>query len=725
MAWHNREAIDFGLDPCSGAIARFALNGRSLLAKPASELPLLEIVLVVDQRKVRARPLLGGTEGRDAALPGAGLEGSQGLFRKVEFGECVAVSHGSCAALASADLWPVSGCYWLDFKEDGTFSWHLALKNETRFPVREILYPRLGPIRLPGTADLLYPHHAGEKIHDVPASFSSERYLRFGRAESTPTPYGYAREINYCGLASMTWMDLTDGDIGLYAASYDPSFPVTGLRVETGGPQDPWVTLSFRKYVDIEPANTYMTSPVIWRVHSGDWHEAAREYRRWFDQVVKQEEQPADLVREAVISPHYQFRRHEGIAHRFAEIPDLFDRDRMEFQSRHFFIAGWNHLGFDSHYPDYNPDLELGTPLKLHEGVRYIHECGGFTTFYINSRIMDRYSEYLPSLGQRWLLRDERGEPIRETYGPAETVVLCPSCPEWRSYLEEFAVWMCQAYGARGIYFDQLGSATPLPCYASHTHSPVKGSSGFNLAYVDLIERTTRRLRALRPDAFLMIENCGDIYSSRVFANVAWNGAEYDEFFNLYKFTFPEHTLINMVNPRNVGDPALQEELFSRDLARAFVLGSIFWFEADHFDNRVRDAELRRRMLRALKQAIHVRLAAAPYLAQARFMDDLGLGIPEGLRASRWEGSHDDLILVANHERRSNLVITLRRDAPAGGLRCRWHHKAPELETWRVDSETCDWQCDAVREADGEYCFPVPPVEYSVFRWNPHRKGEK
>ncbi|MGE5588003.1 MAG: hypothetical protein ACM3ZO_07290 [Clostridia bacterium] len=47
----------------------------------------------------------------------------------------------------------------------------------------------------------------------------------------------------------------------------------------------PWVTLGFRKYVDIEPGGAYETSPVVWRVHSGDWHEAARECRRWFDIV--------------------------------------------------------------------------------------------------------------------------------------------------------------------------------------------------------------------------------------------------------------------------------------------------------------------------------------------------------------------------------------------------------------------------------------------------------
>ena len=51
--------------------------------------------------------------------------------------------------------------------------------------------------------------------------------------------FGFAREINYCGLASMTWMDITDRDFGMHVGSHDPSFPVTGLRVETGGPEDP------------------------------------------------------------------------------------------------------------------------------------------------------------------------------------------------------------------------------------------------------------------------------------------------------------------------------------------------------------------------------------------------------------------------------------------------------------------------------------------------------
>lgn len=315
----------------------------------------------------------------------------------------------------------------------------------------------------------------------------------------------------------------------------------------------------------------------------GDWHLSAHRYRTWFDAHVQQMEHPGDLGQELVLSPHYNFRRFEGIRYRFEDIPEMAERDRKEFESRHFFIAGWNHMGFDSHYPNYNPpDLELGTPpLALQQGVKAVNDGGGFVTFYINSRIMDKYSEYADTIGEKWMLRNLQLRPIEEQYGPAETFVLCPSHPAWRKHLYEFALWMCRAYGARGgIYFDQLGSATPYPCYSDHDHQDL-GTGGFNRAYIDLLEQTAAGLRQIRPDSFLMIENCGDVYSSRVWGgSLAWNGEDYDEFFNLYKYTFPEHTLINMVNPRRMEDGELQEKPFIRIWPGPFCWAVCFGLKA-------------------------------------------------------------------------------------------------------------------------------------------------
>lgn len=615
------------------------------------------------------------------------------------------VGFNSCVDVLDDETWDLCGEYSMELLEDGTINWQLSITNNSPYPVCEILYPRTMPVYFGKSAVLMYPHHAGEQISNVPCTLASEKYQKFWRAESVPTSFGYAREINYCGLASMTWMDISHEDAGLYVGSHDPDFPVTGLRIETGGPDDPWVSLSIRKYVDVLPGHSYTGHPVVWAFHDGDWHLSAHRYRQWFDTLVKQMEHPADLREEMVLSPHYNFRRFDGIEYRFKDIPAMAQKDRDEFGSRHFFIAAWNHMGFDSHYPNYNPDLELGTPLALQQGVKWVNDNDGFATFYINCRIMDKYSEYVDTLGEQWMLRTLEQKAIEETYGPAETFVLCPSHPAWRDHLREFAVWMCQAYGARGIYYDQLGSATPYPCYSDHDHGN-QGTSGFNQGYIDLIEQTTTALAEIRSDSFLMIENCGDVYSSRVWGSLAWNGELHDEFFNLYKYTFPEHTLINMVNPRRIEDPEKQEKLFYSDLDRAFTLGSVFWVEGGTFRTVVADPERYDRMLTKLHEALAARRAITNRLADAVFKDSLGLQLPAGVTGTYWEfPTHDGgLILIAKDEGQAGEV--------ALELACE-----SEIVWESFDSETGDWNQIVTQERNGSYVMELPLGAFGSLCW--------
>ena len=73
--------------------------------------------------------------------------------------------------------------------------------------------------------------------------------------------------------------------------------------------------LKLPQNVDIEPGQSYTSAPIVWAFHGGDWHLSAHRYRAWFDTVVEQVEHPADLSQEFVLSPHYNFRRFDGIDH--------------------------------------------------------------------------------------------------------------------------------------------------------------------------------------------------------------------------------------------------------------------------------------------------------------------------------------------------------------------------------------------------------------------------
>ena len=75
-----------------------------------------------------------------------------------------------------------------------------------------------------------------------------------------------------------------------------------------------------------------------------------------------------------------------------------------------------------------------------------------------------------------------------------------------------------------------------------------------------------------------MTENCGDIYGSYTWGNLTWNGAEYDEYYNVFKYTFPEFVQVNMVNPRGWETEDRDQRLwFYRDMHRAVTLGSVLW----------------------------------------------------------------------------------------------------------------------------------------------------
>lgn len=536
--------------------------------------------------------------------------------------------------------------------------------HEKNLAVTEFLFPAIRGVDLSDWLKngervedvLIMPHHAGERIVNPATAFASERYLRFSRANSKKEPDGtYSRELNYCGLASMMWMDYSAGDNGLFLASYDPVFGLTGLRVETGGPENPWLGFSFRKYLWIAPGKTWTSPAYALGVHDGDWHWGARRYRAWFDTVVTQKEPPADLLAMPGLNPRYDFKNGGRVIHRFEEIPALFEEGRKNGLT-HFFIAGWNRSGFDTDYPEYHPDMELGTPVDLEKGCRYVKEHGGIVTFYINARLFDTQSDYFDSLGSRWALRGLDGRMEHETYEPRTFAVMCPASGEWRKHIVDYATWMVKSYHAQGIYLDQLGSAEPHPCYQpDHGHAH---PGEFNEGYVKLLDEVTSGIQAVDPSAFIMIENCGDIYGSRIFGSLTWNGEFYDEFFNVYKYTFPEHTQINMVHPRRIDDPVLRREFFYKDIARALLLGSVFWAAPGRRFGE--DEEL----LDYFRKVLALRKAAAPYFAKARFVDVDGITVDEGIEASHWvfpdgAGEYSDMLVVANQAGLAGRSVTL------------------------------------------------------------------
>ncbi|MEG2001836.1 MAG: DUF6259 domain-containing protein, partial [Clostridia bacterium] len=501
---------------------------------------------------------------------------------------------------------------------------------------------------------LIYPHHAGEKIENVIDEYENPLYKTFFRAFVFDSDIGTnRREINYCGLASMSFMYLYNERNGLYIGSHDLSFPVTGLIADTGK-NEKYVGLSFRKHYDFKCGETYDSGEYVIAINDKDWHAAKEIYRDYIANSLIFHNYPDYLDDEWGLNQCYNFKRQNVIEHYFKDIPSMFEKGK-EVNLSHMFIASWNRTGFDSDYPEYYPDLELGSAMDFCRGLQYIREHGGIPTLYINARIFDVKDDFHKTLGEKMAIRQSDGSPIIETYGPETFTVNCPSDDDWRDRLTDTAEFCIKGYGATGIYLDQLGSAEPFPCYnKAHSHKHI---GEFNNGYVRSLTELHDRITKFNDKSFILTENIGDIYGSYTFGNLTWNSPEYAEFYNLIKYIFPEFVQINMCNPRKYF-PEWDKKVryFYNDLERAVLLGSVMWWAGTAERDREYDE-----MIAYGKTVLKFREAIQPMVKGGTFLDgDYLLSKGKGQNVTFFESEKGLLTLIGNvAETDFNLQIKL------------------------------------------------------------------
>ena len=551
----------------------------------------------------------------------------------------------------------------VELEDDETeTSWTIQVENNSSdYQIIETLFPILRGVYLGDSWEddiLIYPHHAGEKTKAPIRTYTSERFAHFNRSFVLHQENRWIREINYCGLASMMWMYYYDQENGLYFGSHDAGFLVTGLRVETGGPDDPWMGFAFRKHWRVETGMKWTSNPMIIALTGQDWHWGARRYRTWFLSQMEVEKQPEFLQDEITLNQCYNLKRQGEVIHRFSDIPAIYEKGQKLFKARHLFLASWNRGGFDRDYPEFQPDMELGTPLSLAHACQKVKDEKGLVTFYINCRIFHLQSDFFKTLGREWSIKKIDGEMYIEQYGPEAFAVNCPSNNAWVDYIADTAEWMVRSYGADGIYLDQLGSAEPFACYdRSHSHTQ---NGLFNQGYLQLLRDIHKRLSVIERPTFLMIENCGDLYSAMVWGSLTWNGEAYDEFYTLFKYTFPEFMQVHMVNPLSTLDGEKRWEKYYADLERALRLGAVFWLGVDKIEDNANDP-----YLQYARKAIALREKLNPYFCKGRFVDDEGVAAAtEGLHVAHWLlHSGDHLLVIGNPEQIKNGVVELDFEA--------------------------------------------------------------
>lgn len=554
--------------------------------------------------------------------------------------------------------------------------WHIAVDNQdTDWTVSSIMFPCIYGVYLGQTwidDELVLPFIAGQKIKNPVEVYPREPsaiewdwqdyhyiYHVDGVSAQKADDGAFVYKLSYSGPASMQWMDYFEEGQGLYIASYDSDLSVADLHTEAFGREKPGMGFAIRKYPRIRPGSKWNSHPFAIAVHKGDWHWGADRYREWAETLMPKTSPPDWFFNSPGLVAHYDFKYQSGeVVHRFKDIPSLAQRAE-ELGIDHILLSGWHREGFDNGFPLYTPDAELGSEDEFVESLQDVRRYGSNTSFYVNSRLCNLRFEEVARERDEWAVRQPSGETLQEAYGDQEFAVMCPGAKGWRDHLRETVKRLAEA-GASGVYLDQLGMASAQHCFSEdHGHHPAAWIKG----YRELL----RDIHSTCPDVALFFEGCGDAYGGFASGQLIstffyWHAGAFPE---LYKYTFPQQTLVDMVYPaRNQVMRPPYVSLIAKDLInRAFVMGSYLWIYDLEEDNSF-DGDPK--LLDYLEQVIKLRRAWLTDFGPGRFRDDTGMIVHGNATVKRFElGTGGALLAIWNH-------------APGSGIRVdlEWHGAA-------------------------------------------------
>lgn len=549
--------------------------------------------------------------------------------------------------------------------------WILHLDNPTENEVQSINFPQLNGLWLGDSWEddyLVIPKQSGEKIKNPTNALSAKpvqitwKWQEYLHTYNMSTTCGaqddrgiYSLTRNYTGGCSMLWMDLYNEkeNTGIYLTCRDPEMLLKGINVSTLGNECPGIGMGIVHYPCLTKGE-WQSGECIAAFHSGDWHWAADEYRAYRN-AVDRPKLSVDAVpqwfKESVgLVAHYDFQyQGGGIVHKFKDIPALYDKACAD-GFNHLFIAGWHINGFDNGFPLFRPNPLLGTEEELKASLSYVRRKGGHITFYVNSRLCNTgYEENRKRIAHSTAMNRDSSLRI-EKYGAAdlEFATLCMNDSDWRKALVDDVCYMIHQMGADSVYLDQMCLSASVLCYhpkhTEHAGDPAAWNQGY--------EKLMDELRAGAPETAVLCEGCCDIYGKGLSAQLITTLKRPAESCcpEVYKYTFPEQILTDMLNPRH--HSGMRPEFVARQstfiMYRAFVIGCYFWcydLEEDNTFWRDQDQQAR------LRRTVALRKAWLQRYGQGIFRDQVGLvNVDKNALIKRFELDNGVLVACADEK---------------------------------------------------------------------------
>ena len=415
----------------------------------------------------------------------------------------------------------------------------------------------------PAKAALYVPEGFGRRICNFPSSAADKKNVAPWEAKN-PSFMSFETKQYPSRVLTMPWIAIDAGGGTWYAAVHDAEERAKKIGVRWFH-REKMADVRFRHAVSVRAGERWEIPETVFEKMPGDWHDAAKRYRAWFDSARPAVRSAApdwtrDLTGWLLV---IMTQQNEELMWPYTDIPKLCDvAERNGLNSIGLF--GWTIGGHDHLYPDYDADPKMGGAEALKAGIADAHRRGIRVCIYANGQLQQvGATKFWDEHGGKLAVLCRDGTPYIQTYHKYKDIPIYKfaiGCLYGEAWQERMLALARQArgFGADAILYDQLGVTTPFECWgAGHGHSvPRHSHCEERPAFV---RRIADRMHETDKDFSIFTEGLHDglmdtigmfhaftpgAFMSDVNAFKASRGAEAcaksEPFPELFRYTFPE-----------------------------------------------------------------------------------------------------------------------------------------------------------------------------------------
>jgi hypothetical protein len=162
------------------------------------------------------------------------------------------------------------------------------------------------------------------------------------------------------------------------------------------------------RYPFIKSGENYNTGEFVLRVHDGDWHQAAKYYRKWFMARWPLDKSDSWLRKKSAWFTSIIYQPEDRIVADY-ETYTKWTTDAQRYNVNAFELIGWDIGGLERAYPQYEPEPKLGGWDGFRQLVKDIHANNGRIMPFVNYNILDSNTELYKTRLKTWTHQDTFG----------------------------------------------------------------------------------------------------------------------------------------------------------------------------------------------------------------------------------------------------------------------------------------------------------------------------